>query len=514
LTETVAALDKASNAHKTIAQKVALLDEAAQKLEQAKALGDDPDIQNSIAATRAKIEALKPQVTAAEQAVVAATAARDGAAGVKEAQLGQWKAVVDRLVPIEEQLRQADVAMTQAREAFQSARRASAMLSQRAQRMEQVAAWFDRSSEVIGYQSQISQLAAEMTPMQEMLIASNKEKVDVEQALVSMQGAIDQSNKQLEPIVGKWKELVAQKEKLVATKTQLAESKSLLADPTAIDAAIAQFDASLTAKDAQLGTVDTQMKQMQATLVEMQKKIDESKAILVSTTSKVQAAQVAIDAHRVSIQTVEAKMAKLAEECGSLKDQIDENCQATFALAPERALSPEQFGWSILTATNVHANTIANERAELDKNSPLAANLPAEQLASEQRVRLLRIVRAARDKLQGTIDTFSSRYASGVGQTSDDFFASPDQALFVANGGSIYGWAAPSGANLTQLAIQAPDPQAATELLTRGLLARSAQTTELQWIPEMISKSPETKSAVIHELVWGILAGVEFRLYP
>lgn len=207
-------------------------------------------------------------------------------------------------------------------------------------------------------------------------------------------------------------------------------------------------------------------------------------------------------------------MAKLAEECGSLMAQIDENCQATFALAPERALSPEQFGWSILTATNVHANTIANERAELDKNSPLAANLPAEQLASEQRVRLLRIVRAARDKLQGTIDTFSSRYASGVGQTSDDFFASPDQALFVANGGSIYGWAAPSGANLTQLAIQAPDPQAATELLTRGLLARSAQTTELQWIPEMISKSPETKSAVIHELVWGILAGVEFRLYP
>jgi hypothetical protein len=46
------------------------------------------------------------------------------------------------------------------------------------------------------------------------------------------------------------------------------------------------------------------------------------------------------------------------------------------------------------------------------------------------------------------------------------------------------------------------------------LLARSAQAAELQWIPEMMSKSPETKPAVIHELVWGILAGVEFRLYP
>jgi hypothetical protein len=33
-------------------------------------------------------------------------------------------------------------------------------------------------------------------------------------------------------------------------------------------------------------------------------------------------------------------------------------------------------------------------------------------------------------------------------------------------------------------------------------------------MPEWISKNPETKAAVIHDLVWGILAGVEFRLYP
>jgi len=514
LAEATAALDKATNAHKSIAQKVTLLDEAAVKLEQAKALGDDPDIQNSIAATRAKIETLKPQVTAAEQAVVAATTARDGAASVKETHRGQWKAIVDRLVPLEQQLRQADVAMTQAREAFQVARRAASMFSQRAQRIGQVITWFDRSSEVIGFQAQLSQLATQMTPMQEMLVGSNKEKVIIEQSIVGLQGSIDQTNKELEPIVGKWKELVAQKEKLTTTKTQLAETKSLLADPTAIDSAIAQFDASLIAKDAQLGTVDTQMKQMQATLAEMQKKFDESKTQLVTMTSKVQANQAAIDAHRVSMQTVETQMAKLSEECSLLKAEVDESCQAVFSVAPERALSPEQFGWSILTATNIHTNYVANERAELDKNAPLATDLPADQLAIQQQARLLQAVRAARDKLQGNIDTFSNLYSSGVGQTSDDFFASPDQALFVANGGSIYGWAAPSGTNLTNLAIQAPDPQTATQIITRGLLARPAHAAELQWIPEMISKSPDTKSAVIHELVWGILAGVEFRLYP
>ncbi|MFM7931440.1 MAG: hypothetical protein ACKO9Q_27360, partial [Pirellula sp.] len=135
-----------------------------------------------IAATRTKIEALKPQVTAAEQAVVAATTARDGAAGAKETQRGQWKAIVDRLVPLEEQLRQADVAMTQSREAFQAARRTASMLSQRAQRLQQVLTWFDRSSEVVGFQTQLSQLASQMTPIQEMLVASNKEKEIIEQS--------------------------------------------------------------------------------------------------------------------------------------------------------------------------------------------------------------------------------------------------------------------------------------------------------------------------------------------
>jgi hypothetical protein len=173
-------------------------------------------------------------------------------------------------------------------------------------------------------------------------------------------------------------------------------------------------------------------------------------------------------------------------------------------------LSPEQFGWSILTATNIMSSYIGNEKTELDKNAPLSADAPA----AEQYARLLQTVRGARDKLQGNIDTFSSLYSSGVGQTSDDFFASPDQALFVANGGAVYVWAAPNGNNLTNLAIQNPDPRSAVELLARGLLARAASPSELEWVPELIGKNPESKPAVFHELVWGILAGVEFRIYP
>jgi hypothetical protein len=214
------------------------------------------------------------------------------------------------------------------------------------------------------------------------------------------------------------------------------------------------------------------------------------------------------------ILAVQNQLEKHNEQCADLRQDVLRDCQSIFSVAPERALSPEQFGWSILAATSVHGNYVANEKAEMDKNAPVASDLPAEQLAIQQRALLLQAVRAARDKLQGNIDTFSNLYSSGVGQTSDDFFASPDQALFVANGGSVYGWAAPSGSNLSNQASQTADAQGAAQLVIRGLLARHADQKELQWMTEQLNKTPEARSAVVHELVWGILAGVEFRLYP
>lgn len=512
--DSIAAFDKATAAHKNLVQKSTLLDEAAAKLEQAKALGDDPEIQASIVGTRAKVEALKPQVAAAEQAVAAAGTARDAASGFKETKRTEWKAVVERLTPIEEQLKQADIAMTQSRDAFQAARRHAAMLSERSQRLDRVMLWFERSAEVDASQGQLAQLASQMTPLQEILVAATNESALLEQSLTTMTASVTETTKVLEPVAAKWKELVAQKEKLVSTKTQLVETKALVADPAAIDSAIAQLDASLVARDGELGTVDTLMKRMQSELADKQKMLDEGKALMGGMVSKVQAQQVALDTHKASMQTIQMQVGKLAQECGTIRLQVDEDCQSLFAVAPERPLSPEQFGWSILTATSVHGNYIVNEHAELDKNSPLAPDLPPDQLVIQQQARNLQVVRAARDKLQGNVDTFSNLYSSGIGQTSDDFFASPDQALFVANGGSVFGWSAPNGNNLTNVAIQAADAKTAAELVMRGLLARPANPSESAWMVETISKNPETKPAVIHELVWGILAGVEFRLYP
>jgi hypothetical protein len=508
--DAVAAFDKASAAHQAIAKKSALLDEAAQKLEQAKALGDDPEIQASIVATRAKIEALKPQITAAELAASTAATARDGTLAAKETKRVEWKSVVDRLKPVEEQLQQADRAMTLARAGFQESRQIAANLSRRLERLERVAIWFDRSADAAVAGTQLALATQQLPSLQESLVVANNEKIAMEQAMLALDATMAETTKQLEPMAGKWKELLAQKDQLVATKSQLTNAAGLVADAGPLQAAIAQIDASLTTRQSELVPLEALLKQLQTNLGEMQKKVEENKLLIANAQSKVQAQQTALDTHRASIETLQTQSDKVAQECAMQKLEVDQHNQEIFAVAPERALSPEQFGWSILTATNIMSSYIGNEKAELDKNAPLAADAPA----AEQYARLLQTVRGARDKLQGNIDTFSTLYSSGVGQTSDDFFASPDQALFVANGGSVYGWAAPNGNNLTNLAIQNPDPRSAVELLARGLLARAATPSELEWVPELIGKNPESKPAVFHELVWGILAGVEFRIYP
>ncbi|MFN9852037.1 MAG: hypothetical protein ACK57P_09490, partial [Planctomycetota bacterium] len=160
--------------------------------------------------------------------------------------------------------------------------------------------------------------------------------------------------------------------------------------------------------------------------------------------------------------------------------------------------------------TNVLQNYIANQHVELNKQG----ELPSDATESQKADREKRAVLGAMDTLRGNVDTFSNLYASGVGQTSDEFFASPDQALFIANGGSVHSWSAPSGPNVSSKVLQAADPQKAATLLYVSLLSRDPSPTEQQFILDQMAGAGDQKPAVVQELVWSILAGAEYRMYP
>jgi len=142
------AYEKAVAAQNALSQKIQLLTEAAGKLDQAKALGDDPELATAIQSTLAKAEALKPQLGPLEQATAGALANRDTLAGAKEAERAKCLAVVEKLNPVEQQLRVADEKMVGARREYQELRRSVTGHQQRVAQLERWLQWFDRSAEI------------------------------------------------------------------------------------------------------------------------------------------------------------------------------------------------------------------------------------------------------------------------------------------------------------------------------------------------------------------------------
>lgn len=509
-TEANGAYEKALGAQNALSQKIQLLAEAAGKLEQAKALGDDPELATAIQSTLAKAEALKPQLGPLEQATAGALANRDTLAGAKETERAKCLAVVEKLNPVEQQLRIADEKMVGARREYQELRKSVTGHQQRVAQLERWLQWFDRSAEILAMEKQSSELALQRGPLMEQMVAMTGEKSKSEELVTSMQLAMTETNKTISQMDEQVRIVQMQANQLTATKGSLLESKGLITDAGAVDAAIQAIDAVLSAKQSEVTQKQSELAVVQTKLAEMQAQSKSAQEGLVGVLSKMQLQSESIAKLQASVQELELKRGKGVEECMLLRGEFEEDLQSSLAIAGERALSPEQLGWSVLSATNVLPSTVSNELAELNKTQPLAAESPAEV----QRARELQGVRVALDKLQSTVDVFSNLYASGVGQTSDDFFASPDQALYVANGGSVYGWSAPNGNNLTQRVAQVTDVQQGARMLTLGLLGRQPSAAELEWLSGQLGGAAETRPAVVHELVWAILAGAEFRLYP
>jgi hypothetical protein len=509
-TEANGAYEKALAAQNALSQKIQLLTEAAGKLEQAKSLGDDPELATVIQSTLAKAEALKPQLGPLEQATAGALANRDTMAGAKEAERAKCLAVVEKLQPVEQQLRVADEKVVGARREYQEFRKSVTGHQQRIAQMELWLQWFDRSAEILAMEKQSLELALQRGILMEQVAAMTGEKTKSEELVSTMQLAMTEMNQIIMQMDEQLRVVQSQANQLAMTKGSLIESKRLISDAGAIDAAIQAIDGVLSGKQSEMTQKQSDLAVVQSKFTEMQSQSKVAQDALVGVQSKMQLHSDSIAKLQASVQELEVKRGKGVEECVLLRGEFEEDLQSALAIPGERALSPEQLGWSVLSATNVLPSTVSNELAELNKTQPLAAESPAEV----QRARQLQGVRLALDKLQSTVDVFSNLYASGVGQTSDDFFASPDQALYVANGGSVYGWSAPNGNNLTQRIVQVSDAQQGARMLTLGLLGRQPNAAELEWFSGQIGGAPETRPAVVHELVWAILAGAEFRLYP
>ncbi len=209
----------------------------------------------------------------------------------------------------------------------------------------------------------------------------------------------------------------------------------------------------------------------------------------------------AVTESRASVQSADVAFQKSLEP-------VPTDLSARFALSQLKPLTPEQLCWTVFKVTTVYDRYVVGEVAELDKTAPLTDEQRKDP--SIQTVRAAEIEQRTFDKLKGNIGSYVQLYGGGPGQPQNDFYASPDQALFTANGSAINSWVVPASDNATERIIKATDPRIAAEELYLGVLTRMPSEGEIAEVTSFLSTRPDRTKAA-QELVWGLISSAEFR---
>lgn len=160
--------------------------------------------------------------------------------------------------------------------------------------------------------------------------------------------------------------------------------------------------------------------------------------------------------------------------------------EATFAIAPLKPLSPSQFAWSALVATD---ELDLQRRSQGDK-----FNEDATLANTEQR--------------------FVQLFGGEPGRPPDGFVSTADQVLFLANDGLVINLLQPRGDNLADRLIKmsADNPVAIAEELFLSTLTRRPTLDEVKDVTEYLAgKAGDARSKAVQELVWAAISSSEFR---
>jgi hypothetical protein len=506
------ALDKVTKQWNDIVSRQKLFEEAVTKLEQAKAIvpTEEPDVAQAIAVTRAKSESTQAELSAIEKAKADAVAARDVLVSPVDVARARLNEIVAQMQPVEQRLGAADQVFLDARFGWRKAQQAHLLATKSLSCLKHIQDWTTASEQVsqseqayllaVDAKSQKmvfhASILAQLTQVQQLVSEANK----ITEAINLKRGLFEQQQSSIEAEIADLKSAI----------DSLNKSAPLVQSPDAISAAKEAIESSITVKQIAMTAIQGEI-QLNIQEGDRQAIVVTGLAAERATIEPVLAsATLAVEQAAEAIAAADQARQQSIEKSAIEMQRVLIDRQSEFQLAQDRILSPEQLGLSTLQATHVLGNYVSNELVELEKQSPLAADASQDQ----RDARKLQATRQAIDKLRGNIDVFANLYSSGVGQTSDEFFASPDQALYMANGGSVFNWAAPSGSNPAGLAIQQTDPQQGAIAMYRSLLARDPSESEKRWVAEQLTLAPDQKPIVGQELVWGILTSSEFRVYP
>lgn len=489
--------------------RLQLLTESAEKLEQAVQIvgGQDESLTNAATSTRQLAEAARGQVPELEKGVSDSQSASTTANDALQQATSRVKEVVAKLQPVQESLLAADRATVTARTQWQNSHAAEIAARRRLVQVKHLAQWLDANSQgrqlvasIASLEEQIAKSQGESVAMVARVQAARDDMAALQQEHQTIQNAFNEATRSLE-----------EQQRVISaldqTVSSIADATRLVSRTEPLQAAQDSLREEANVKRTQLG--------------ELQSALDSANAKLQSATNSLGASSAQLEQTLAAEQQLAQQLTALQNQRDQQRSQLESvhsqmqeyqvsvlsDAETQYASAGLYALTAEQLGLSTLRVTGVLDAYIRTEIAELEKQSPLAAD--ADEPTRFQRTR--QAVRQAIDKLRGNLDQYVSLYASGPDKTQDDFFASADQALYVANGGAVFNWAAPGNNNPTQVAIALTDAAEVAKALYWAYLCRQPSDEEVSTVAEQLATAGDQRNAIIQEMAWSLLASAEFR---
>ncbi len=252
---------------------------------------------------------------------------------------------------------------------------------------------------------------------------------------------------------------------------------------------------------------------------------------------------------------------KLANESGEKRDAVyislTERLTRTSAVGAFKALTPEQLCQSIVTASGEKERSVALGNTDFDnkmvaqaaarKKSAEAKAKAAEEAKAKVKVEVVagakkektvtkkKIVKkkAVKKKapekqwveadrqqyveeyvdrrLNGATKKFIQLFGGQAGEAQGGFFATADQALFLANDGQVRGWLNPTAGNLTDRLGKIEKPDELVREIYLSVLNREPEAKEVEELKAYLAARADQKSKAIQELAWSLMSSVEFR---
>lgn len=181
----------------------------------------------------------------------------------------------------------------------------------------------------------------------------------------------------------------------------------------------------------------------------------------------------------------ELALSKTYQRSSELPKTLKDYKPETFTAGILKPLSPEQLAWSLMQGTGL---TDAERLAQGAK--------PNEQ--------------ALTTKLTAAAVPVTAIFAGQAGQP-EEFQATLDQVLFLANGGILRTWLTPRAGNLLDRLAKLDKADAVSEELYVSMLTRRPTADERREIEDYLKTRTKDRPAAFQELAWALLSSAEFR---